>query len=495
MAQFYDTLLWEYIKDPGVRWLSLDKIALREWKYKMQSYEEVTMKKKLNFREVELVAASIYSGEDVYITHKLFQKQNKEKTSQDKILQEIEIPLIEVLKNMELDGVKIDRDRLKSIGALLENEIQKLEKEILNEAWVEFNISSPKQVGEVLFDTLWLPKGKKTKTGYSVSAEVLSELAFKFPIAQKIVDYRHYSKILSTYINGLIELLDQDDFLHTSYNQFIAATGRLSSTTPNLQNIPMNDGIAWEVRNAFISRFENGKIIAFDYSQIEIRLLALMSKDKNLVKAFQEETDIHANTAELIGTKERKIAKAVNFWVIYGISGFGLSKMINIPMKDANEYINKFFLSYPEVKKYLESIIKICEKTWYVETLFGRKRYIKWINDANKIIKKAAEREAINMPIQWTNADIIKISMIQIYDFLQTPLQTSPLTGERLKNWYLLKSKLIMQVHDELVFDVFPWEENIIKETIPNIMENIVKNENIQLKVDTGIGTNWKEAK
>ena len=414
MAQFYDTLLGEYIKNPGIRWLWLDKVALREFEYEMQSYDTITNKKEIGFEEVEIKAASIYSWEDVYMTAKIFKKQEDEKLLENKVLQEIENPLIEVLKKVEIYWVKVDRDRLKGIGILLEKEIDSLQKEIIHDAGVEFNISSPKQVGEVLFEKLWLPKWKKTKTGYSVSADVLWDLAVNFPIAQKIVDYRHYSKVLSTYINGLTGLLDQNDFLHTSYNQFIAATGRLSSTNPNLQNIPVSNGIAGEVRDAFISRFENGSIMAFDYSQVEIRLLALMSWDESLIHAFENGIDIHENTRKLIETEERKIAKAVNFWVIYGISWFGLSKMINIPVKEASEYINKFFDSYPKVKIYLDSIIKNCEEKWYVETLFWRKRFIKWINDSNKMIKKSAEREAINMPIQWSSADIIKIAMLRV---------------------------------------------------------------------------------
>jgi len=480
MAQFYDTLLGEYIKNPGIRWLWLDKVALREFEYEMQSYDTITNKKEIGFEEVEIKAASIYSWEDVYMTAKIFKKQEDEKLLENKVLQEIENPLIEVLKKVEIDWVKVDRDRLKGIGILLEKEIDSLQKEIIHDAGVEFNISSPKQVGEVLFEKLWLPKWKKTKTGYSVSADVLWDLAVNFPIAQKIVDYRHYSKVLSTYINGLTGLLDQNDFLHTSYNQFIAATGRLSSTNPNLQNIPVSNGIAGEVRDAFISRFENGSIMAFDYSQVEIRLLALMSWDESLIHAFENGIDIHENTRKLIETEERKIAKAVNFWVIYGISWFGLSKMINIPVKEASEYINKFFDSYPKVKIYLDSIIKNCEEKWYVETLFWRKRFIKWINDSNKMIKKSAEREAINMPIQWSSADIIKIAMLRV---------------DKLIKEKKIHSKLIMQVHDELVFDVFPWEEELLKKEIVQIMENIIEDKVVKLKVDIWEGKSWKETK
>jgi len=486
MANFYDTLLWEYIKNPWNNNLSLDKLSVRDFNYKMISYEEITEKKKLNFKDVELDKASIYSAEDVYITNKLYKKQKKEKITKDKIIKEIEIPLLEVIKNMELDWVYIDKNKLKWLWDLLDIEINKTKKIIFDEVGEEFNISSPKQVWEILFEKLSLPKWKKTKTGYSVSAEVLWDLAHDYSIAQKIVDYRHYSKIKSTYIEWLLNLLDKNDLVHTSYNTFVTSTWRLSSTNPNLQNIPVSDWIAWEVREAFISRFENGKIIAFDYSQVEVRLLAIMSDDNNLIWAFKNNEDIHHKTAEFIFWKntitqnERKIAKAVNFWVIYWISAFGLSKMIKIPMKEAKIYIDKFFESYIKVRDFLDETISFAEKNWYVETLFWRKRYINWINDQNKIIKKGAEREAINMPIQWTSADIIKIAMIRIYNFL---------------NNNNLKSKMIMQVHDELVFDCYPWEENILKKEVKNIMETILKDKKIILKTDIGIADSRKNAK
>ncbi len=486
MAKFYDTLLWEYIKNPWIRWLSLDKLSQKDFWYRMISFDEITNKKKIDFRDVDLKEAAIYSGEDVYITNKLFIKQTEKKITKNKILNDIEIPLLKVLQKMEIDWVFVDPDRLKWIWTLLENEIEKLWKEIIEEAWEEFNIKSPKQVGNILFEKMWLPKWKKTKTGYSVNAEVLWNLAHDFPIVQKIIDYRHYTKILSTYVDWLIDLIDENSLIHTSYNTAITATWRLSSTKPNLQNIPSSSWIAWEVRDAFISRFEWGKIMAFDYSQVEVRLLAIMSTDKNLLDAFKNDHDIHHKTAEFIfpdsdiTNTERKIAKAVNFWVIYWISWFWLSKMIWGSVKDCNNYIKKFYESYPEVKEFLEKIVTWCEEKKYVETLFWRKRYINWINDLNKMIKSSAEREAKNMPIQWTSADIIKFAMIKVYNFL-----------EKKK----LKSKMIMQVHDELVFDTFPWEENILKKEIVNIMENILKDIPIKLKTDIWEGNSWKEAK
>lgn len=486
MARFYDTLLWEYIKNPWVRWISLDKLSTKEFNYMMISYDSITNKAKINFKDVDLETASIYSWEDVYITNKIYEKQVSEKVDQNTVLTQIEIPLLQVLKKMEISWVKIARDKLKEIWTILENEIMILEKKIYSLAETEFNINSPKQVWEILFDKLALPKWKKTKTGYSVNADVLWELAHEFEIAQMIVDYRHYSKLLSTYIEWLSELLDDDDFLHTNYNQTIASTWRLSSTNPNLQNIPSSNGIAWVIREAFISRFENGNILAIDYSQVEVRILAILSWDENLLSAFISGEDIHHKTANFlfpnktITSSERKIAKAVNFWVIYWISSFWLSQMIGISMWEAKTYINKFFESYPKVRIFLDNIIKDCEKNNFVETIFWRKRYINGINDLNKMVKSWAEREATNMPIQWTSADIIKLAMIESQNFIE-------------KN--NLKSVMIMQVHDELVFDVFPGEEEILKKEISNIMENILTDKPIKLKTDAKIGKNWREAK
>jgi len=488
-AKIYDTLLWEYVQNPGVRWLSLEKLSERKLDYEMISFDELVKKQKLqNFSEVNLELASKYSAEDVYITYKLFQEQKEDLSEKEQdILEKMDFPFIEVLKNMEITWVKISRDRLKELWIILEKEILNLQNSIYEEVWEEFNINSPKQVWAILFDKLELPKWKKTKTGWSVSAEVLDNLAREFPIAKKITDYRHFSKINSTFINWLLDLLDENDLLHTSYNQAVTATWRLSSTNPNLQNIPSSSWIAWEVRSAFVSRFENWKIIALDYSQVELRLLAIMSNDENLLEAFKRWFDIHQRTAELIGTTDRKIAKAVNFWVVYWISGFWLSKMINISVSDANLYIKKFFESYPKVRNYLDDTIKFCEQNWYVQTLFWRKRFIKWITDRNKMIKSGAEREAINMPIQWTNADIIKIAMIKINQFMHPERSALGVKD--------LKSQLIMQVHDEVVFDIYPGEEEIIEKEVIKIMENVLVDKQIKLKVDCEIGNNWKEAK
>lgn len=489
MPKYYDTLIWEYIKSPWTRGLWLDRLAEKYFDYKMISYDEVTSKWSINFCDVDLLTASNYSWEDVYITNKIYEKQLKDNSFSDKevkILEEIENPLLLVLKDMEISWVKISRDRLKWIGILLEQEIKTLKKEIIDFIWEDFNINSPKQVWDMLFWKLWLPKWKKTKTGYSVNAEVLWDLAHEYDVAQNIVDYRHYTKLLSTYINWLTNLLDDNDLVHTSYNQTVAATGRLSSNDPNLQNIPNSHGIAWEIRDAFVSRFKNWLILTADYSQVEVRLLAIMSGDENLLDAFKNWLDIHHKTAEFIfwkttiNSSERKIAKAVNFWVIYGISSFWLSKMIWISMKDAKIYIDKFYENYPKVRLFFDKIIYDCKESGYVETLFWRKRYIAWINDKNRIISSWAEREAINMPIQWTSADIIKIAMIKVNDYLKT------------NN---LQSKMIMQVHDELVLDIVPEEKERLEKEIKDIMENVITWYEIKLKVDLWIGKSWKEAK
>ncbi len=486
MAKFYDTLLWEYIRNPGQRWIGLDALASKYFDYGMIAYNDITNKGKTPFQDVDLAEAAIYSWEDVTMTHKIYEKQKSDGITENTVLQDIEIPLLEVLIDMELSGVRIDRDKLKWIGILLENEIARLQKEIWYQADSEFNIASPKQVGEMLFEKLGLPSAKKTKTGFSVDSEVLENLGKQYPIAQNIVDFRHYSKLLSTYINGLQERMDQEDRVHSSFNQTIAATGRLSSTDPNLQNIPTWDGVAGEIRWAFIPYNDTDSIVACDYSQIEIRLLALMSGDENLLKAFRENIDIHLNTARFIFWKqeisstERKYAKAVNFGVIYGISPFWLSEMLGISRADAKNYIDTFYQNYPQVREFFDGLIAGCKEKGYVETMFWRRRYIPGVNDSNKMIASGAEREAMNMPIQWTSADIIKLAMIRIHKYIKD---------------HKLESKLVMQVHDELVFNVVAKEKEQLLPVIKEIMENIIPDTSIHLKVDIGIGKNWKEAK
>ncbi|MCH8518214.1 hypothetical protein LAT59_00410 [Candidatus Gracilibacteria bacterium] len=494
-------MLAEYLKNPGQRGLGLDALAKRKFQYDMKSYDEVSQKKKLRFDEVDLEVAANYSGEDVYMTWKLYSEQGSMKDGNPSpvkpisggvsiqkldILQDMELPLLKILSDMEMRGIRIDRDFLKGLEGRLEQAIGELESEIYELAGEDFNIKSPKQVGELLFGKLGLPRAKKTKTGYSVDSEVLEELAKKYPIAALISKHRHYSKLLSTYVIGLLEVADEDDRIHTSFNQTVTATGRLSSTNPNLQNIPHGDDVAGEIRKAFIPYREEDMLVAFDYSQIEVRLLALMSGDENLLGAFRDMRDIHQVTAEFIFKKntisstERKFAKAVNFGVIYGISPFGLSKMLDIPQKDSRHYIDTFYASYPKVREFYDTLLEKARKTGYVETLFGRRRYTPSINDRNKMIASGAEREAINMPIQGSNADIIKLAMLQIQEYLD-------------KN--NCKSVMLLQVHDELIFNIVPEEKETLLVEIPRIMENIIPNSSIHLKADAVMGKSWKECK
>lgn len=487
MAKFYDTLIWEYLKNPWERGLSLDDLAMRQFDYEKISYKEITNNNKINFSEVDLETATKYSVEDVYITHKLYKKQLEELSEEDKkILDEIDFPLLEVLRTMENNWVKIDEKKLEEIGDILKKELKILQDEIFELAWSQFNINSPKQVGYILFEKLDLPKGKKTKTWYSVNAEVLENLAKNFPIAEKIVTFRHYNKLLSTYVEGLLDLVNKETWkIHSSFNQTIVSTWRLSSTNPNLQNIPQDDGLAWEIRKAFVPFEKGDKLMAFDYSQVELRLLAILSWDKELLQAFKNWEDIHARTAkfifekEEISSKERSYAKMINFSVVYWVSAFSLAKRLDISQKEAKKYIDTFFERYSGVREFFNKMIKTCEEIGYVETMFGRKRFIKWINDRNKLVKTWAEREAINSPIQGSAADIIKIAMIKVQEFLT-------------KN--NLKSQMIIQVHDELVFNVKADEEEVITKNIVEIMESIIEAE-IVLKVDYNSWKNWKEAK
>ncbi len=497
MSPLYDTMLAEYLKNPWGHWLSLDTLAEKKYDYEMISYSDITEKKNLTFHEVSLEKAAAYSWEDVYITYKLYKDQQdetyrakaisqQENTNHKRdILIDIELPLMQVLSDMEMTGIKIDKKILEWIGERLSWAIEELQEEIYTLAGEVFNIHSPKQVWEILFEKLALPSSKKTKTGYSVNAEVLEGLKKEYPIAEKIVTYRHYCKLRSTYIEGLLKLATDTDRIHTSYNQTVTSTGRLSSNKPNLQNIPIGNDIAGEIRSGFIPD-EDSILAALDYSQVEVRLLAIMSRDDNLLKAFQEERDIHQVTAEYIfwsshiSPKQRQFAKAVNFWVIYGISPFGLSNMIDISQKEAKTYIESFYENYPKVRSFYDDIILNCKRQGYVETLFWRRRYIKSINDQNKMMQKWAEREAINMPIQGSSADIIKLAMIQISKMLREES---------------FESKMLLQVHDELVFNIKKSEQHSILPKIQHIMEHVLPSSPIPLKVDIAIGNNWKECK
>jgi DNA polymerase-1 len=389
---------------------------------------------------------------------------------------------------MERNGVRIDGEALGQSSEILTKEMEKLEQEIHQIAGIEFNVSSPMQVGEVLFDRLQLDaKAKKTKTGqYSTSEEILEKLQSKHPIIAKILDYRGLKKLLSTYIDALPLLINpQTGKVHSSFNQTITATGRLSSTNPNLQNIPIRDAQGKEIRKAFIPEVDS-VFLSADYSQIELRIMAHLSGDANMVEAFNSGLDIHTATAakiykiplEEVTTEMRRKAKTANFGIIYGISIFGLSDRLGVPRAEAKELIEGYFASYPEVKKYMDISILRAQKMGYVETLLGRKRFLPDINSQNSIVRGFAERNAINAPIQGTAADIIKIAMVRIQKRLEQEK---------------LQAKMTMQVHDELNFSVPKNELEAVKKVVIEEMENAIQLR-VPLIADCGMGANWLEA-
>lgn len=403
------------------------------------------------------------------------------------LLKEVELPLVKVLAEMENQGFKVDKEVLGQIGFELSEEIDSLTAQIYDLAGEDFNINSPKQLGVILFEKLSLPVIKKTKTGYSTDAEVLDELSSKHGIVEKILNYRQLVKLKSTYIDGLLSCIFEDDKIHSSFNQTVTATGRISSTEPNLQNIPIKLEQGRRIRKAFIPDFENYMILSADYSQIELRVLAHISEDENLIDAFKNNQDIHRRTAsEILGipmeqvtSLERSRAKAINFGIVYGLSDYGLSRDIKIPIKEAKRYIDNYFERYMGVKDYLDSAIKEGKNNGYVKTLMNRLRYIPEINSSNRNVKMLGERLAMNTPIQGTAADIIKIAMVKVASRIKTE-------G--------LKSRLILQVHDELVLEVEKNEFEIVKALVIDEMENAVALK-VPLIVDVKWGKNWYEAK
>ena len=397
----------------------------------------------------------------------------------------IEMPLVKVLADMEITGIKVEQNVLDEMQAEIEVKIELLEKEIFNLAGMEFNIGSPKQLGEVLFEKLQLANGKKNKTGYKTDVKVLEKLAKDYPIAEKILEYRALTKLNSTYIAGLKNYILEDGKIHTIYKQTLTRTGRLSSVDPNLQNIPVREELGRNIRKAFVP--VNDLLLSADYSQIELRILAHISGSAGLIDAFKKDFDIHTKVAsdiygipkEAVTKTMRRTAKAVIFGIVYGISGFGLGENLHISKKDADDFINKYFELYPEVKKYTEDIVKFAHDNGYVKTLFGRKRVIDEIKNPNYIIRSTGERMAMNTPIQGTSADIMKMAMINVYN--------------RFKK-EKIASKILLQVHDEIIVDVKNSELELVKKIIKEEMENVYKLD-VPLKVEIDTGINWYEAK
>ena len=404
------------------------------------------------------------------------------------ILIQNEMPLIPVLSLMERKGIKIDVSYFKNYSSELEKELAKIEKAIYGEAGEEFNINSPKQLGDILFVKMNLPSGKKTKTGYSTDVMVLEDLeSYGYNIARLLLDYRKLNKLKTTYVDTLPNLVDSNSRIHTSFNQIGTATGRLSSSEPNLQNIPVKTDDGIKIREGFVA--EEGKVLmSIDYSQVELRVLTSMSKDENLIEAYREEKDLHDLTARRIFNlsdsddvtrEQRTIAKIINFSIIYGKTAFGLAKELKIPVKDASEYIKKYFEQYPRVTTFEKEVIEFGEEHGYVKTLFGRKRYISGIDSKNKTIKAQAERMAVNTVIQGTAAEVLKKVMLKVYETLKDKDDIA----------------LLLQVHDELIFEVEESSVEKYSEILADIMKNTVKLEDVNLNININIGKNWAEAK
>lgn len=488
-GKLFDTMVAHYLINPELRH-SMDYMAQNYLNYKTISIENLIGPKGKNqktMRDIDPKIVSEYACEDADITLKLRNILAKElKTNNlEKLFNDIEAPLIYVLADMEWSGVRLDLDKLADLSKELNIELINIEKEIIDMAEIDFNVNSPKQIGEVLFDKLKISaKAKKTKTGqYSTNEEELQKLKDTHPIIDKILDQRGLKKLLSTYIDAFPQMVNnKTGKVHTSFNQTVAATGRLSSTNPNLQNIPIRDARGKAMRRVFIAD-EGSKFVSSDYSQIELRIMAHLSKDVNMIEAFNNNQDIHAATAskifkvpiEEVTPEMRNKAKTANFGIIYGITAFGLSERLNIPRGEARDLIDEYFTMFPDVKKYMDDSINTAKENGYVETIYGRKRFLSDINSRNAIVRGYAERNAINAPIQGSAADIIKVAMIRIYN--------------ELKNRNL-KTKMILQVHDELNFNVPTDELEEVKTLIVAEMENAFKL-SIPLKTDIGVGDNW----
>lgn len=490
--KLFDTMLAHYLIDPEQRH-NMDYLADVYLNYETLRIEELIGrgKSQVNMRMVPLEPLKDYAAEDADVTYRLYEvfKPQLAENQLTNLFEDMEMPLVEVLSTMECNGVKIDSDNLKQISDQQAKQIKELESQIFANAGKEFNIASPKQLGEILFDDLKIKApAKKTKTGqYPTGEEVLQKIITAHPIVQEILDWRGLSKLKSTYVDALPALINPcDGLVHTSYNQAVTATGRLSSTNPNLQNIPVRTDNGREIRKAFVPRDENHVLLAADYSQIELRIITHLSGDPAMTEAFNAGVDIHAATAARVYgveledvTKDmRRRAKAVNFGIIYGMSAFGLAERIGISRGEAAEIIKSYFREYAGIQEYIDRCIASARQNGYVETMFGRRRYLRDINSTNSVVRQFAERNAINSPIQGSSADMIKIAMANIH--------------KELKN-NDLKSKMILQVHDELVFDTCIDELDTVKKIVKDKMENAMKL-NIPVVAELNVGENWLEA-
>lgn len=489
----YDTMLAHYLLEPEKRH-NMDVLANSYLNYEPVSIESLIGKKgpkQLTMRDVAVEKLVEYAAEDADITLQLKEKLNPLliENQAEKLFRGVEVPLVAVLASMEREGVKVDMQALVEMSGVLEIDLKQVEGEVYGLAGEEFNISSPKQLGIVLFDKLKLIKNpKKTATGqYATGEDILSDLETEHEIVRKILDYRELQKLKSTYVDALPLLINpKTGRIHTSFNQAVTSTGRLSSTNPNLQNIPIRTPRGREIRKAFIPKNEDYLILSADYSQIELRIMAAFSQDSTMLEAFNNGLDIHASTASKVFKVElsevtsdmRRKAKMVNFGIIYGISAFGLAQRLGIPRGEASEIIKAYFQEFPSVKTFMDLSINKAREQKYVETILGRRRYLADIDSQNQTTRSFAERNAINAPIQGSAADMIKVAMINIHDFLQKEK---------------LRSRMILQVHDELVFDAHRDEVELLSQRVNELMVNAIP---LPVKMETGIGKgiNWLEA-
>jgi DNA polymerase-1 len=492
-GKLFDTMIAHFLIQPDMRH-NMDVMSENYLNYSPVSIETLIGKKgkdQLSMRDVPVEKISEYAAEDADITLQLKEKLEPllNESGVKKLFDEVEIPLIPVLAAMEAEGVRLDKDALHDLSKSLEKDIVVVEDEIQKLAGTKFNVSSPKQVGEILFEVLKvMEKPPKTKTGqYSTAEDVLSKIESKHPIIKKILDYRELVKLKNTYVDSLPLMVNpRTGRIHTSYNQVVAVTGRLSSDNPNLQNIPIRTERGREIRKAFIPRNEKFTLLSADYSQIELRIIAELSGDKGMIAAFKSGEDIHSTTASKVYGVEikdvtgemRRNAKMVNFGIIYGISAFGLAERLNISRTEAKGIIENYFKQYPDIKEYMDESIEKARKNGYVETVLGRRRYLRDINSANATVRGFAERNAINAPIQGSAADMIKIAMINIHNDIVKKK---------------LRSKMLLQVHDELVFDVFIEELKDVKKLVEDRMKNALSLK-VPVDVSVGSGKNWLEA-
>jgi len=493
-GKFFDTMIAHYLINPDMRH-GMDILAETYLRYSPMPIEALIGKKgkgQKTMRDVELELVKEYAAEDADVTLQLKEifAPELERTGTRKLFDEIEIPLMPVLAYMEQEGINLDTDYLKELSGELGTDIKALELRIYETAGQSFNLGSPKQLGEILFDKLKIGgnKIKKTKTGqYATGEEVLSYLATENPIVQDILEWRQLIKLQNTYVDALpLQVKPLTGRVHTDYMQTVAATGRLSSNNPNLQNIPIRTERGRQIRKAFVARDENYTIVSADYSQIELRIIAALSGDPEMIRSFQNGEDIHASTAskvfnvplEEVTREQRSHAKTVNFGIVYGVSAFGLSNQTSLSRGESKELIDAYYKTYPRLKQYIAEQVEIAREQGFVQTISGRRRYLKDINSQNQVVRGGAERNAVNAPIQGSAADIIKIAMINIHKRLIN------------ENW---QSKMLLQVHDELVFDVHNSELERIKPMIKEEMENAFKLD-VPLEVDLGSGLNWLEA-